>query len=248
MDSGLYVAMSGSKENMLSQAVKANNIANANTPGFRADLSDQFSMPVYGDGLPTRVYSSSRSPATDFKPSSITTTGNDLDIAVVGDGFIAVIGPDGEESYTRRGDMMLSDDLIPVLLNGAGHRIQGNGGEISIPLAEKISIGKDGTVYYTPLGAEAGTVVEAGKIKLVNPDVKELRKNEYGTFSLINGGQAEEDAGVKVQFGGIENSNVNAVSELIDLISLARQHELDVKMMRSMEDNDQAMARIMQIG
>jgi len=245
MDRSLFIAMSGSKENMLAQAVRSNNLANASTVGFRADMADQFSMPVYGDTFPTRVYAATRTPSTDFTPSSVSFTGNDLDVAINNEGFFAVETADGIESYTRRGDLKISE--TGQLINGAGHTMVGVGGPIEIPLSESITIAKDGTVRVVPLGAENAAEVAVGQIKLVNPPINTLQKNTYGTFSLADNAVAEQDFTIEVQSGAVENSNVNIVSELVELISLARQHELNVKMMRSTEDNENAMARIMQI-
>lgn len=106
MDRMLYVAMSGAKQNMLAQAVNANNLANIATPGFRADLAAARSMPLIGgSGHPTRVYSMTENPGIDFKLGAMSTTGRDLDIAVAGKGFIAVQAADGSEAYTRAGDL-----------------------------------------------------------------------------------------------------------------------------------------------
>src|SRR5690606_3525000 len=106
MDKALYIAMTGARHNMLAQTSHSNNLANLNTTGFRADLAQARSMPVYyGAGLPTRAYSLTESPTSNFEQGPMISTGNDLDIAISGVGFIAVQAPDGSEAYTRAGNL-----------------------------------------------------------------------------------------------------------------------------------------------
>jgi flagellar basal-body rod protein FlgF len=245
MDRLLWVALSGASETMLAQSVKANNLANVSTPGFRAALQQQRSMQAYGPGFPSRVFTGTEVPGYNFSVGGYKQTGKDLDVAIQGDGWIAVTGEDGKEGYTRRGDMQITGDGF--LVNGAGQNVIGEGGSISMPPAEEITISNDGTIIIKPVGSEAGTSIVVDKIKLVNPDSKQLVKREDGLFENANGIPAETDVEVKVRSQVIEMSNVNAVGELVDLITLARKHELDIKMMKKAEENDQASARILQI-
>ena len=90
MDRSLYIAMSGATQTLLAQTANANNLANTQTTGFKSDLQQFRSMPVYGDGYPTRVFAQTEKPATDFTTGPIQATGNDLDIAINGQGFFAV--------------------------------------------------------------------------------------------------------------------------------------------------------------
>ena len=101
MDNLLYIAMSGAKENMNSLAVRSNNLANANTVGFKADLEQARAMQAYGEGLPSRVFAMTESPGQRMDYGDVMTTGRDLDVAVQGDGMLAVQGADGQEAYTR---------------------------------------------------------------------------------------------------------------------------------------------------
>ena len=245
MDRSLYVAMSGAKQNMLAQAINANNLANISTTGFRADFAAARSMPLYGgDGHPTRVYSMTEKPGIDFKPGSMNTTGRDMDVAVAGEGFIAVQASDGSEAYTRAGDLMT--DSAGVLRTGAGYAVIADGGQITIPQAKKVDIGKDGVISVMSAGATTSTTI--GTIKLVNPDIKELKRNEEGLFVLKNGEEAVEDDTVTLVSGTIETSNVNAAAALVNMIELARQFEMQIKMLKTAEDNNAKSAQIMQIG
>ena len=134
MDRLLYVAMTGASQTMLAQAANSHNLANASTTGFRADLSAFRAMPVFGPGAPSRVYAMAERPGVDMSYGTLVSTGNDLDLAVKGDGWIAVQGPDGREGYTRAGDLRISTSGL--LVNGAGHLVLGENGPIAIPPAE----------------------------------------------------------------------------------------------------------------
>lgn len=138
MDRMLYIAMNGAKQNMLAQSANTNNLANVSTPGFRADFASFRSMPVFGNGYPTRAYAMVERPGLNLNPGSLNTTGNPLDIAIEDEGYIAVQAKDGSEAYTRAGNMRLT--AAGVLLSGAGEPVMGNGGPISIPPASKIEI------------------------------------------------------------------------------------------------------------
>lgn len=249
MDRALFTAMTGAKNNMLAQTNHANNLANANTQGFRADFTQARSMAVYyGEGHPSRVFSLTENPATDFRPGSINHTGRELDIAMNGEGFFAIQAPDGTEAYTRDG--ALSIDINGILRNGQGLPVLGDGGLIAIPPAEKIEIGEDGTISAVLLGQGVDQPVQIDRIKMVNPDSKRLEKFPDGLVRLREGGmdgaELEPDVNLKLQSGYIETSNVNTVNEFTDMLTLARQYEIQVKMMRTLKENSEASARLLQ--
>lgn len=247
MDRMLYVAMNGAKQNMLAQAINSNNLANISTTGFRGDFAAARSMPLYGgSGHPTRVYSMTEKPGIDFKQGAMSTTGRDLDIAVAGEGFIAVQAADGTEAYTRAGD--LRTDNTGVLQTGAGHVVLGDGGPITIPEAAKVDIGKDGTISIRQIGDAGGGSTVIDRIKLVNPNVKDIARNEQGLFVMKNGENADVDQDVSVISGTIETSNVNAASALVSMIELGRQFEMQIKMLKAAEENNAQAAQILKIG
>jgi len=95
MDHLLYIAMSGAKESMNSLAVRSNNLANANTTGFKSDFEQARSMQAFGEGLPTRVFAMAERPGQNLQHGMLMTTGRDLDVAVDGQGWIAVQDPKG---------------------------------------------------------------------------------------------------------------------------------------------------------
>lgn len=245
MDRMIYVAMSGARQTLMAQAAATHNLANATTTGFRADLAQFRSMPVFGPGQPSRVYAMTERPGTDMRPGGIEVTGRELDVAVNGEGWIAVQAPDGSEAYTRAGDLQLTS--FGLLTTGAGHPVLGNAGPIALPPADKMEIGVDGTISIVPSGQEANTLAEVDRIKLVRPDPQALEKGLDGLFRLQDGGLAPPDASVSLTPGALESSNVNAVEAMVTLINLARQFELQVKAMRTVEDNDAHAAQMLRM-
>jgi len=237
----VYIGMVGARDTAEAQAIVSNNLANANTPGFRADLEQLKSLPVYGPGQASRAYAIVQTPASDLTPSAPINTGRDLDIAVQGDGWIAVQAPDGTEAYTRSGDLRISTGGI--LTTGAGHPVLGNGGgPIALPPAQKVDIAADGTISVQPTGQSNMAVLD--RIKLVRPPDSQLSKGEEGLFRLASGDQAPADGTVRVVSGAIESSNVNSVEALVRMIDLARTFDLQVKVMKEAETTDASTTRL----
>jgi flagellar basal-body rod protein FlgF len=245
MDNFLFIAMSGAKENMLGQQLRMNNLANANTSGFKADFATARSQPVFGHGLPSRVYSMSENPATDFKPGSLISTGNPMDVAIDGDGFFAVLDKNGTEAYSRAGNFKVNENGL--LMTGSGLPVLGDGGPVTIPPAKKIDIMGDGSISIVPIDAENNATAVVGRLKLVKPDLNIMEKNESGLFVQNNGQPAEVDGSVRLVTGVVESSNVNAASEMVHMISLARQYEMQVKMMKEAEQMDQASSQLLRL-
>lgn len=247
MDKALYIAMTGAKHNMMAQTNHANNLANLSTSGFRADLTQARSMPVfYGDGIPTRAYALTESPGVDFSTGPLIETGRELDIAIEGEGFIAVQAPDGREAYTRSGSLFI--DSVGIVRTGSGLPVLGNGGPIALPPAEKVEVAIDGTITVVPAGDAVAQVAQVDRIRLVNPNQLDLEKSADG---LLRARQVVEeipvDANIRVISGFLEGSNVNAVNELTSMLSLARQYEMQVKIMQTAKENSETSARLLQM-
>lgn len=246
MDKALYIAMSGAKQNMLAQRAHSNNMANVNTTGFKEDFAQARSMPVFGDFYPTRAYAMTERPATNFEQGPLIETGRSLDVAIKGEGWIAVQDGNGNEAYTRAGD--LQTDVNGILRTGTGLPVIGNGGPIIIPPAAQVELGADGTISIVPLGETGVALAQIDRIKLVNPDPAQLEKGEDGLVRLADEqAGAEPDGNVRLEPGFLEGSNVSAVESLTEIISLARQYEIQVKVMSHADENSEASARLLQI-
>ena len=244
MDRMIYLAMSGAKQVALAQATNSHNLANASTPGFRADLDALSSLPVHGPTHASRVYASDARAGADLDPGVVSATGRDLDVAVNGDGFIAVQARDGAEAYTRAGDLRVS--AAGQLSTGAGHAVMGNGGPVAIPPFERIQIGADGTVSIVPLGQSGSSLAVVDRIKLVNPPLDGIHKRADGLLGTQQ--PAEADAAVRLESGALEASNVNTVEALVDMIELARLFEMNVKTMHAASENEAATNRLLALG
>ena len=245
MDRMLYVAMTGAKQTLVAQTATTHNLANASTTGFLADLESFRAMPVYGPGHPTRVYAMAERPGVDYAHGTQTATGRDLDVSVNGNGWIAIEARDGSEAYTRAGDLRVAADGF--LVNGAGYRVLGNAGPISIPQNEKIDIGVDGTISLRPLGQAPNTLSAADRIKLVSSPNESMVKGADGLIRTRTGEPLPQDENMRVTPGSLETSNVSAVEAMVNLITLSRQFEMQVKAMHTTQENDQSAQQLLRI-
>ena len=246
MDHLIYTAMNGAKQVMLKQASNSHNLANLNTTGFRADLDAFQSLPVYGPGHPTRAVNENIRAGVDFSSGALVSTGKNLDVAIREEGFIVVQDQDGGESMTRRGDLQISS--AGLLETGAGHPVMGNSGPIAIPPYEKLEISADGTISIRPLGQSAAALAVVDRIKLVNPPLTDLAKTENGLLRNTAENELLPDASVQLLSGNLETSNVNSMEALVNMIELAREFELHIKLMKEAKDIDAAAASIVRMG
>jgi len=246
MDRFLYVSMTGAKETLRAQAANNHNLANASTTGFRADLSAMQSRAVAGSGFASRVYATDSTTGWDQTSGAMQATGHDLDIAVQGAGWIAVQGKDGQEAYTRAGDLRV--DPSGMLLNGSGHPVLADGGPITVPAHSAVAVAADGTVSIVPVGQGPETMATVGRIKLVNPPVGTMVRGEDGLFRTADGSPAPADASVHVSSGVLEGSNVNVADAMVNMIELSRRFDLQVKAMRTAEENGQSSAQLLRLG
>lgn len=244
MDNMMYLAMSGARQVMIKQATNNHNLANVNTTGFKADIDSFKAMPVYGPGHPTRVYSEDQRTGISHTAGSIMNTGMPLDVAVNGDGFIAVQDIDGSEAYTRNGNLKITEQGL--LVTSIGQPVLGEGGPITITAFDNIQIGTDGTITIMPIGQAGGEIAVLDRIKLVNPDLTTVERNERGLFTTDDPVEPA-DAEVTLATESLESSNVNAVNALVTMIELSRQFETQVKLMTTAKDNDVAAAQLLKM-
>jgi flagellar basal-body rod protein FlgF len=235
MDRMIYTAMTGAKHILEQQATNSHNLANATSTGFRAQLDSFRAVPVVSEGLPTRAFVVDSTVGADFSPGVLQQTGRDLDVAIQGKGWLTVQRPDGSEAYTRNGSLRVSENGL--LQNSTGQILMGDGGPIGIPPDETITVGKDGTISTVSNNYEPGAVNILGRLKLVNPPEEMLVRGKDGLFELKSGQPAEIDAEVQLVGGALEGSNVNVVEAMVNMISLARQFDFQMKLLEKAENN-----------
>ncbi|MGI9324509.1 MAG: flagellar basal body rod protein FlgF [Pseudomonadales bacterium] len=246
MDRMLYVTATGAAHLEKAQAVHANNLANVSTNGFRAEFAETLNRTVRGDGYAARSYGLTQSPGFDFRAGVIKETGRNLDVSIKGEGFFAVAMPDGSEGYTRSG--ALSVDASGRLLSPDGMPLLGGGGPVSLPPYTNVFVGADGGITIRPEGQGPETLIQVDQLKLVKPDPQALSKASPGVFVSRDGLPQVADPSVILVSGGLESSNVNAVAELTEILSISRQFELEVRMMRKAEQNDEASTQLVRVG
>ena len=158
---------------------------------------------------------------------------------------MAIQGADGEEAYSRRGDLTV--DNLGQLTDGAGRPILGNNGPIAVPPFSEIEIGKDGTISIQPLGQPPNALAIVDRIKLVQVDEEQLYKAPDGMLRLPEGVDAEISGEIQLLSGTLESSNVNTIETMVRMIDLARRFEAQIKMMETSEENARSMTSVMRI-
>lgn len=238
MDRLGYTAMTAASRTQLSLQVRANNLANASTTGFRADLEQAKAVSVDGYGYDSRHMALAQNNGVDLTPGPLITTGRDLDFAVKGQGLIA-LDDGGAEVYTRNGNMQVDAELR-LTING--RPVMGEGGPIVLPDYDKVHIGSDGVVSVLPKGETLMTEVD--RIKRVDVAAADLIKDASGMLVTKNGAPAEVSDAVVLVSGHLESSNVSAIDQLVASMSLNRLFETQVKMMKAAEDISNAGNRM----
>lgn len=246
MDRMIYTAMTGAKHILEQQATSSHNLANATTTGFRAQVDQFRAVPVQGAALATRAFVVDSTTGSDFRGGAIQHTGRELDLAVQGEGWMVVQAADGTEAYTRNGNLKINEN--GMLQTPSGLNVLGDGGPLSIPPGRNVAVAKDGTVSLVPDGSAATGLTSIGRLKLVNPPRAELTRSDDGLFRMKNGTSASADPKVTVISGSLESSNVNVVDEMVNMISLARQFEMQMKLLQNAESNDGKAAQLLSVG
>ncbi len=253
MDKMLYIAASGAKQSLRGIALKSNNLANANTTGFKADIAQARSMQAFGEGLPTRVFAMQERAGTNTAAGGLVTTGRELDISMSDNGWLSVMDESGNEAYTKAGTLNIASN--GMLMTSHGRRVIGEGGPIILPIPiEKIEFSEDGTIQVRPQGAPANFMETVDRLKVIEADGKQLEKGNDGLFrpkqdALVNElcGFCDVSPNVKVYSGTLEMSNVNPVHEMVDMIGHQRQFELQVKLMKTAEEIDERSDSLLRI-
>ncbi len=220
--------------------VVANNIANVNTTGFKADGSvfAEFLQSGASAGLftgPDRQLSlvQDRMTWTDMSPGAMQQTGNSLDVALDGDGFLVVQTEQGER-YTRNGALQIN--ASGELVTSAGYKVMGESGPIILNSTDRdITINPDGSIRVR----EGNKPVDAsrGKLRLVQfAQPQLLRKDGASTFSAPEGVQAQPATNTRVIQGALERSNVRSVVEMSRMIELTRAYTEIANLLQKQSD------------
>ena len=242
MDRLIYTAMTGASATMGQEAAVAHNMANATSTGFKTELHKLRAVQVQNAQMPTRAFVVDASVSDDFSTGPLQHTNRPLDMAVQGKGWFAVQMPDGTEGYTRNGNFEINANGI--LQTRTGLPVIGSGGPVTLPPDVEVAIGTDGTISTVPRTGARNSTSTVDQLKLVNPPEAELVRGGDGYFRLAGGNPAPADPAVRVASGYLEGSNVNVVEQMVSMISLARQYEMQTKMLSTAQEMDRAASQL----
>lgn len=231
MGSGIYVAAAGAVAQSNALDVTANNVANASTTGFHG-ARVSFHEALAKARSPDIALVGGQTASVDGQAGAMTQTGNPLDVALDGDGYLAVDAPQGVR-YTRAGALHL--DAGGRLVNVDGFAVRGTGGAPIVipPNAAQIAIGQDGTI-----ATEAGPI---GKLELARFDGKQLRRDGATLYAAQGKPQAGEPP--RVLQGTLEGSNVNVVRGVVDLVQVSRTYESLMRVIEGFQSIESRAAR-----
>lgn len=252
MDHAIYTAMGAASQTLNQQAVTVSNIANASTPGFRAQLHALRAVPVGSTTSATRVLVTASTPGADMTPGRLDYTSRPLDVALPQDedGWLTVQTRSGEEGYTRNGNIQIGPT---GQLTIRGLPVLGEAGPVVAPEGSEITIAADGVISALNPGDPPNTVAPVGQLKLVRARGNEVTRGDDGIFRLtgaaraIRGAELQPDPDIRVMSGVLEGSNVNPVAAMTDMIANARRFEMQMKVISSVDDNTQKADQLLSI-
>ena len=245
MDKMIFTMLNSMKSVQTKQANNAHEIANVVTPGFKKSYSEQTkSLDVHIPGtFNTRAMPvSNATNVVDMNPGALMVSGRKLDVYVNHAGALTVQGPEGQDLYTRRGDLSVSANN--QLVTGTGHLVVGDNGPITIPAGSNISSARDGSVNMIPQGETAE--VNVGRLKLVDTQGQDMLIREDALYQLKEG-VLPASAEVTVTPNALEGSNVTVVDSMVRMITLSRQYEMAVNMIKNAREVDAASASLMRL-
>ncbi|OCG17289.1 flagellar biosynthesis protein FlgF [Gilliamella sp. Fer2-1] len=250
MDRVIYTAMSAASQTLNRQSITTNNLANVSTTGFRAQLTAMKAVPIVGNDTPTRTMVVATTPTFDSTMGAFNYTGRNLDVALAEDNWLAVQLADGSEAYTRNGAIEIDENGT---LNIQGYPLLGDSGVLTVPQKSQVSISSDGTLSALGAGDKPTTIAQVGKIKKVHIEPHQIVRGDNGFFQLTeqarneNGMVMPDNPQAKLMSGVLEGSNVNPVTAMVDLISHARQFEMQMKEITTADENAQKANQILSL-
>lgn len=245
MDRLIFTAYSGMTGSHVRERVIASNMANAQTIGFRAETLNFTPMTLKGPQLEARSMTSGEVRGASMKQGSLVQTGGALDLAMTGKAMLAVQAADGEEAYTRRGDLSLSP--TGVLQNGDGRPIIGDAGPITVPPGSKVSVSPDGTVLVANPATPEAPPAPLARIKLASPAGTKIAKGLDGLFRVEGGGVLPADDEARVMTGTLEQSNVDPTQVLVEMVEAQRLFDIRTKVIATARDIDEGGASLMRL-
>jgi flagellar basal-body rod protein FlgF len=245
MDKIVHSSLAALRAALARQAATANNLANAGTAGFRADVTAAQTSYLQAGGQVFAGRATHGIVSADMSAGTITSTGRDLDVALAGDALLTVQAPNGDETYTRRGDLRITDSGL--VTTGDGHPVLGEGGPLTIPNADSVRIDNDGVVWVVPRGGDPDNPTQADRLKLVSPAGSDIVKGLDGLFRVRGGGALPQDPEARLIPRSLEGSNVNTTQALVEMIEASRAWDTQINLIQSAKDLDTSAADLMRL-
>ena len=245
MDRMIWTAVSGMSASMARQRMIANNMANSQTIGFRAELMVAAPVTVKGPQLETRALTEASVRGARMEQGVLSETGRALDVALTGEALLGVQAENGDEAYTRRGDLSLTP--TGLLVNGEGRPVLGEGGPISVPPGSQVSIAPDGGLLVRDAAAPDAPLQQIDKLKLASPAGSKIAKGLDGLFRVEGGGVLPTDPEARLTSGALEQSNVRPSQVLVEMIEAQRLYDMRTKLIATAKELDEGGAALMRL-
>lgn len=243
MDRLTQIALGAMRTLNQRQAQIAHNLANSATPGFRGDLIAADARYLTTGSMSARAGTSGGIAATDMGAGAVNATGRPLDVAMAGEALLAIQTANGDEGYTRRGDLVVGP--TGLLETGDGMLVLGEGGPLSVPAHDAIRIAEDGSIHITPAGG--GDEIALGRLRLASAAGSSLAKGLDGVLRVPGGGALPSDPAARVIPGSLETSNVTATDALVEMIAAARGFETQVRLLTTARELDEQGTALMRL-
>ncbi len=250
MDRLVFTSNATIKEQATARQVLVNDLANVSTTGFKSsyDVALQ-SVKVEGAGFDTRYQAQTVARALiRMEPGPVMATGRPLDVALAGTAVLTVQAPNGDQAFTRRGDLKVN--IQGQLENGSGHLVLGEAGPIAIPPGLLVRINPDGSIYARdPAQVGAAADVLVGQLRLRDTTGVSLARRDDGLFKVSEKPDGTDIALTnvlpKVIPQALEGSNVRAIEAMTRLIDHSRSFETQIRIIKEMKGLDESGASMM---
>jgi len=241
MDKSIYVAMTGAQASLQAQGAVSHNLANVDTAGFKAALSNTEAFPIKGQGYPSRIDTIMSDQGFDARLGTLRMTGNALDVALRENRWLTVQAQNGDTAYTRSGELVVNPNG-QLQTRGGSSVLDENQNPITIPPHQSLEIGSDGTISIVPLGEGPQTLAMVGRIGIVDAPRERLTRGLDGLMRDIEPDAAPfpQAVGPSLTTGALEGSNVDPANALVQMIQLQRQYEMQVKVIKHGDENAQS--------
>ncbi len=226
MIKGIHTSAMAMRQNVVRQDLTANNLANADTVGYKRDRLFASDLLAAQDAGAADLSKPNAGRFTDMSSGAYQPTGADLDFAIQGEGFF-VVSDGSKDLFTRNGHFLRTSE--GALVDNLGRKLQGEGGEITLPTGV-VNLSPDGEISVN------GTTVD--RLKIVKfEDTAQLSKEEGSAFSALNGAAPVPRENPAIRQGFLESSNVDTVREMVEMIATARSYEINAKLVAAQDDS-----------